>query len=245
MKIQASIVEAHRFVRVRRRGYDPVEVDRVMERLAATLRSYEEETAELQSRVRDADESVDAIRRTFVAAQRTSEEMIRESSGRAAVILQQARTEAERLISNARTEVEAMVFERDEAVVHAHQVGAERMAEAEAEAFELLLDAESARSDALAGTERIHASTREEAEETRRSILAEAERHANEIVGAAGREEIRLVERLAQLRGAVADVERRINDLAALTASRTAHIAEVIDLTTIEDDTAMLGSGRN
>ena len=41
MKIEASTVKAHRFGTVRRKGYDPIEVDRVMERLVSTLQAYE------------------------------------------------------------------------------------------------------------------------------------------------------------------------------------------------------------
>ncbi|MEA2010891.1 MAG: DivIVA domain-containing protein [Actinomycetota bacterium] len=245
MKIEASTVEAHRFARVRRKGYDPVEVDRVMDRLIVTLRSHEHDTAQLQERVTQADDSVDAIRRTFAAAQRTRDEMINESAGRAATIVDEAKGEAARLIENARAEAEAMMFERDEAIVQAHRDGANRMAEAEAAAHRLLLDAEMARSDAVTLTEQALELNDTEIETMTAAAVMEAERIANEIVGAARREEIRLATRLEELRLAVAEVETRINALAALTTPHTTHIAEVIDLTVIEGEAMLTGLGRS
>ncbi len=245
MKIEASTVEAHRFARVRRKGYDPIEVDRVMERLIATLRAHEHDTAELEERVAQADDSVDAIRRTFAAAQRTSDEMINESAARAATIVDDAKGEAGRLVGNARAEAEAMMFERDEAMIRAHREGADRMAEAEAASHRLLLDAEMARSHAVTLTEQALERNNAESDTMKAAAIVEVERIANEIVGAARREEIRLATHLDELRTAVAEVETKINDLAALTAPRTTHIAEVIDLTVIEGGTTMSGLGRS
>ena len=245
MKIEASTVEAHRFARVRRKGYDSVEVDRVMERLIATLRSHEHDTAELEARVAQADDSVDAIRRTFAAAQRTRDEMINESADRAASIVEDAKGEAGRLIETARTEAEAVMFDRDEAMIRTHRDGANRMAEAEAASHRLLLDAEMARSDAVTLTERALERNRAEIDTMTAAKVAEAERIANEIVGAARREEIRLASRLEELRTAVADVETKVNALAALTAHHTTHIAEVIDLTVIDGEAMLTGLGRS
>jgi len=245
MKIEASTVEAHRFARVRRKGYDPIEVDRVMDRLVATLRTHEHDTAVLEERVAVADDSVDAIRRTFAAAQRTRDEMINESAERAATIVGDANGKATQIIENARAEAEAMMFERDEAVVRAHSEGADRMAEAEAASYRLLLDAEIARSDAVTLTEQALERNDSEIQAMTAAATVEAERFANEIVGAARREEIRLATRLEELRTAVAEVETKINDLVALTTPHTTHIAEVIDLTVIEGEAMLTGSGRS
>ncbi len=245
MKIEASTVEAHRFARVRRKGYDPIEVDRVMERLIATLRAYEHDTAKLEERVVQADDSVDAIRRTFAAAQRTRDEMINEGAARAAAIVDDAKGEAGRLIGNARAEAEAMLFEPDEAMIRAHREGADRMAEAEASAYRLLLDAETARSDAVTLTEQALERNNTEIDTMKAAAVVETERIANEIVGAARREEIRLATHLEELRTAVAEVESKINDLAALTAPRTTHIAQVIDLTVIDGEATISGLGRS
>jgi DivIVA domain-containing protein len=245
MKIEASTVEAHRFARVRRKGYDPIEVDRVMDRLIATLRSHEHDTAVLETKVAEADDSVDAIRRTFAAAQRTRDEMINESAERAATILDDADAKAGRLVDSARAEVETMMFERDEAMIRAQREAAERMAEAEAASHRLLLDAELTRSDAVKLTERALETIDAEVEAMSAASVIEAERIANEIVGAARREEIRLATRLEELRSAVSDVESRINDLAALTTPHTTHIAEVIDLTVIDGEAMLTGLGRS
>ncbi|MCJ7779379.1 MAG: DivIVA domain-containing protein [Acidimicrobiia bacterium] len=245
MKIEASTVEAHRFARVRRKGYDPIEVDRVMERLIVTLRSHEHDTAELESRVLQADESVDAIRRTFAAAQRTRDEMINEGAARAATIVNDANGEAGRLIGSARAEAEAMMFERDEAMIRAHREGADRMAEAEASSYRLLLDAETARSDAVTMTERALEHNTAEIDAMKAVAVVEAERLANEIVGAARREEIRLGTRLAELRTAVVEVETKISDLAALVTPHTTHIAEVVDLTVVDGGALRSGLGRS
>ncbi len=234
MKIEASTVEAHRFARVRRKGYDPIEVDRVIERLIATLRAHEHDTAELEERVLQADNSVDAIRRTFAAAQRTRDEMINEGAARGAAIVDEARNQSKALIDNARAEAETMVFERDEAMIRAHREGADRMAEAEAASHRLLLDAETAKSDAVAMTEQALERNTAEIDTMKAAAVAEAERRANEIVGAARREEDRLATRLEELRAAVLEVETKINELAALTAPRTTQIAEVIDLTAVD-----------
>ena len=245
MKIKASTVEAHRFARVRRKGYDAVEVDRVMVRLIATLRSHEHDTAALEARVAQADDSVDAIRRTFAAAQRTRDEMINESAGRAAMIVGDANAEAGRLIESARAEAEALMFERDEAMIRAQGEAADRMAEAEAASHRLLLDAEMARSDAVTLTEQALEANTAEIDAMKATAVVEAERIGNEIVGAAHREEVRLATRLEELRTAVAEVETKINDLAALTTSHTAHIADVIDLTVIDGEAMLTGLGRS
>ena len=245
MKIEASTVEAHRFARVRRKGYDAIEVDRVMDRLVATLQSHERDTAELEERLAVADDSVDAIRRTFAAAQRTRDEMINEGAGRAATIVDDANEEAGQLIERARAEAEAMMFEREEALLQAHSDGADRLAEAEAASHRLLLDAEMARSDAVTLTEQALELNAAEIDAMKAASVVEAERHANEIVGAARREEIRLATRLGELRTAVAEVETKINDLAALTAPHTTHIADVIDLTVIDGEALLTGLGRS
>jgi DivIVA domain-containing protein len=245
MKIEASTVEAHRFARVRRKGYDPIEVDRVIERLVATLRSHEHDTAELEARVLQADDSVDAIRRTFAAAQRTRDAMINEGAAQAATIVDEANGEAGRLIGNARAEAETMMFERDEAMIRAHREGADRMAEAEASSYRLLLDAETARSDAVTMTERALEHNTAEIDAMKAVAVVEAERLANEIVGAARREEIRLGSRLEELRTAVVEVETKINDLAALTTPHTTHIAKVIDLTVVDGGALRSGMGRS
>ena len=103
MMIKASTVEAHSFGLVRRRGYDPVEVDAVMERLVATLETHERVNADLQAQVTEADESVEAVRRTYQAAQQTKRQMIAEGHEEADDLVREARAEADELLKASRT----------------------------------------------------------------------------------------------------------------------------------------------
>jgi len=285
MKIEATTVEAHRFGTVRRKGYDPVEVDRVMDRLVATLRSYERDTEALESRVRDADDSIDAIRRTFVTAQRTKQEMINEGAALADSMVAKAQQDAESRLETARTEIDGMYFERDQVVIEANGRFQKVVTEAEELSFEVLLDAEMARVSAVGDRERILELSEQaaearlleasdtadrviaEAEDVRASVAGdrtrileeteraaesrmanaaeEADRIANEIVGEASREELRISARLDHLRAAITEVETKIHDLAAAATPYTEQIADIIDLTEVEEDQPLTGSGRS
>ena len=101
--ISASVAGAHRFGRVKRNGYDPVEVDAVMSRLVESLRTYESKTAALEERLAEADASADAIRRTFLAAEATREEIIEAANSEADTITDAARREADEILQSART----------------------------------------------------------------------------------------------------------------------------------------------
>lgn len=285
MKIEATTVQAHRFGTVRRKGYDPVEVDRVMDRLVATLQSYEHDTGLLEVRVQEADESIDAIRRTFVAAQRTKDEMISEGATRADQIVADAQRTAARRLEDAKTRIDSMHFERDQVVIEAHGQWERLMSEADEASFLMLLEAETARASAIGDRERIvHLSERAakaklseaseaadelllEAEAARASVLRdrqyvleearqaaddriaaaaeEAERIANEIVGEASREELRISARLDHLRAAITEVETKIHDLAAIATPYTEEMADIIDLTEVDEEQPLTGSGRN
>ena len=245
MKIEATTVEAHRFGTVRRKGYDPVEVDRVMDRLVATLRSYERDTGVLEARVQEADESVDAIRRTFLAAQRTKQEMISEGATRADQIVAGAQRDAAQRLDSARGKIDKMHFERDQVIIEAHGRWEELVTEADEASFEMMLEAETARASAVG--DRLHVI--ELSERTAEARLAtaseEADRIANEIVGEASREELRISARLDHLRAAITEVETKIHDLAAAATPYTEEIADIIDLTDVEEDQPLAGSGRS
>jgi len=244
MKIESSTVEAHRFGSVRRKGYDPVEVDRVMERLVATLRSYEEDTDVLETRVREADDSVEAIRRTFAAAQRTREEMIAEGNDKSVQIVQDARRLADELSEKTRTEIERMQFDRDKVILAAHQEWVDRVSDAEDTSFDLLLKAEVARSSAVSEKAKILDISKRAADARVEQATEEASRLAEEMVTRAANEEQVLAAHLHHLRSAVAEVDTRIHDLASLATPYTDEIAEIIDLTTVDDPTLRIGSGR-
>lgn len=106
--ISASAADAHRFGRVKRNGYDPAEVDAVVSRLVATLRTYEDRTAMLEERLAEADASADAIRRTFIAAEKTRDEILDGAREHASSITDTARREAEDVLSVARNEAAEM-----------------------------------------------------------------------------------------------------------------------------------------
>ena len=243
MKIEASTVKAHRFGTVRRKGYDPVEVDRVMERLVSTLQAYEKDTASLEARVKEADDSVDAIRRTFAAAQTTRQEMISEGAARADQIVADAQRDAETRIADAKAKIEGMYFERDGVVIDAHEKWVARMAEAEDESFEVMLQAENARASAVGDRARVLEMSERDVKARLAEVTEEADSIANEIVGEARREELRISSRLDHLRAAITEVEIKIHDLAALATPYTEQIAEIIDLTAIEEDQPLTGSG--
>ena len=100
--ISASAAEAHRFGRVKRNGYDPAEVDAVVGRLVDTLASYERRVAALEERLEEADASADAIRRTFIAAEKTRDEILDSARGQADDLREAARSEAEEIVHVAR-----------------------------------------------------------------------------------------------------------------------------------------------
>lgn len=245
MKIEAATVQAHRFGTVRRKGYDPVEVDRVMERLVATLRSYEVDTKALQARVDEADESVDAIRRTFAAAQRTRQEMLDEGASQAARLVTDARDEADDQLATAKAQIDGMQFERDAVVIDAHEQWFARVSDAEEQSFRAQLDAEVARASAFGDRERVIQLSERAAAARLNEANEEADRIANEIVGEASREELRISARLDHLRAAITEVEIKIHDLAALATPYTEEIAEIIDLTEIDEAQPLTGSGRS
>jgi len=245
MKIEASTVKAHRFGNVRRKGYDPVEVDRVMERLVSTLQAYEKDTASLEARVKEADDSVDAIRRTFAAAQTTRQEMISEGALRADKIVADAQRDAETRLADATAQIDGMHFERDRVVIDAHEKWVTQVAAADDESFSMLLEAENARAAAVGDRERVHELNERAVEVRLAQVTEEADIIANEIVGEARREELRIASRLDHLRAAITEVEIKIHDLAALATPYTEQIAEIIDLTAIEEEQPLTGSGRS
>lgn len=151
--ISASAADAHRFGRVRRNGYDPAEVDAVVSRLIDSLRAYEERTAALEERLSEADASADAIRRTFVAAEKTRDEILDSARAHAQSVTDGARSEAEDIVSAARASAAEMteraeqqaaaLGERAEALeLELASTRARILADAEADAERIILDAE-------------------------------------------------------------------------------------------------------
>jgi DivIVA domain-containing protein len=107
--ISASVAEAHRFGRVKRNGYDPVEVDAVVTRLVETLRTYESKTEALEERLAEADASADAIRRTFLAAEATRDEIVEAANAEADGITGGAQQEADAILGTARSSAAGLI----------------------------------------------------------------------------------------------------------------------------------------
>jgi DivIVA domain-containing protein len=120
MRIRASTLEAHRFGRVRRKGYDPYEVDAVIARLVETMREYEVLTARLEAKVAEAEESSEAIRRTFLAAQRTRDEMIGEAEDLAKTTKASTEHKVAEMLAQAGEDAERLRFEASETLAAAH-----------------------------------------------------------------------------------------------------------------------------
>lgn len=100
--ISAQAADAHRFGRVKRNGYDPAEVDAVVARLVDTLGAYERTTATLEERLEEADVSADAIRRTFIAAEQTRDEILEAAQEQARTVADDAAAEADAIVADAR-----------------------------------------------------------------------------------------------------------------------------------------------
>ena len=154
--ISASAADAHRFGRVRRNGYDPAEVDAVVSRLVDMLRTYEDRIHGLEERLTEADASADAIRRTFVAAEKTRDEILEAARAQSQSITDGARSEAEEILAVART------------------AAAESTERAETEVAELTELAERLEADMADTRKRIL----DEAEQEAAGVLAEAESEA-------------------------------------------------------------------
>jgi DivIVA domain-containing protein len=219
--IERSLLDLHRFT-VRRRGYDPNEVDSVLRRVADSLRRYEERIADLEADLSEASDAADAVGRTMVAAQRAHDQMVEEAAELAKQILIEADGEATRIshetadqarahLDSARRDALGLLEEAHTTLQSAHE-DLERM---NTEANTLL---EVATDNA--------ATTRRRAEETVRNAAAEAERTVAVATAAADemREEARHVLELALAEAATSDAitKQRAEDLLAVTR-REAH----------------------
>jgi len=249
MRIKASTVEAHQFGMVRRRGYDSAEVDAVMERLVDTLREYEHITSDLQSRLKEADESSEAIRRTFLSAQQTRDEMLAEANDLAA----SARSDADSYATTQRAEADELL---SSATSRAAEIGAEAEQQAtasatEAESLLALSRTEAARISeeaALDAEQRIAAATAEA------NAIATYGREDGEALVAGAIEETRRLreqakmESEAMLAEADADAKQRIADAQSRAANVVAESEqrahEIISVARAEEEELNARLGR-
>ncbi len=96
------------------RGYAEDEVDEFLDEVVISLRDYEQRLRDAQERVAVLEEQLsanreteDAMRRTFLAAQRTAD-----------AIVEEAKSESERLMADARGEVERVMLGQTEEKAH-------------------------------------------------------------------------------------------------------------------------------
>jgi DivIVA domain-containing protein len=167
--ITASAADAHRFGRVRRNGYDPAEVDAVVARLVEALAAQEQQTAQLEKRLSEADASADAIRRTFIAAEQTRGQILDVANAEAAQMRERAQRESE------------------EAIAAAHAVAASMTADAEARAAQLNTSSDELDRDIAQRRAHLLARAHEEADRVRTDAETSAAERTAEALEAADR----------------------------------------------------------
>ena len=231
--ISASSAETHRFGRAKRHGYDSAEVDAVVSRLIETLRGYEVRIEKLEVRLSEADASADAIRRTFIAAENTRDEILAQTADEVAEMAETARNEAAGVVGSARDEASEMLGS-------ARSEAAETVETARNEAAEITELAKSLHAEMAAERERILVT----ATATSQEMLTAAEiTSANRVTAAAARAEI-LVEdaagKAAKLQHEAA-AARRASSVAGAWITRRAHenARSIVSSATAEADTTV------
>lgn len=228
MRISASTVAAHRFGVVRRRGYDPAEVDAAMERVSDTLHEYELLTARLEEQARTNNEPTEAIRRTFEAAERTKDEMIAEAAAEAERIRLQAEQDIATMVEAAWTEAAQIRTHAESEAAELVGRAAHRLDVAEREAERALQQSEHrsaesqiAAESSLEESKLVMGVAIIEAEAAAEALLDEARQHADALLATAAAREKQLSDRLVALELALADARRQLHALgeAALAAS--------------------------
>jgi DivIVA domain-containing protein len=235
MRISASTVAAHRFGVVRRRGYDPAEVDAAMERVSDTLHEYELLTARLEEQARAQNEPTEAIRRTFEAAERTKDEMIAEAAAEAerirlqaeqdiATMVEAAWTEAAQIRTHAESEAAELVGRAAHRLDVAEREAERQLQQSEHRSAESQIAAESS----LEESKLVMGAAIIEAEAAAEALLDEARQHADALLATAAAREKQLSDRLVALELALADARRQLHALgeAALAASDHEGVAE-------------------
>ncbi len=118
MDLSAIDVQQKTF-RERFRGYDPDDVEDFLDRVVETLRGHElklrqqqEQLDALSQDLAGTKEAEEAIKRTYITAQRTSQEMVSEAQDKANSVVDKAKGQSESMVAEARAEVKRT---RDEA----------------------------------------------------------------------------------------------------------------------------------
>jgi DivIVA domain-containing protein len=110
MDLSAKVLREVEF-RDRLRGYDTDEVDEFLEKVAVSVEELQEKMRQLVYRAERAERAItdraaedddDTIRRTLVLAQRTADLAVREAQEQAALLMDSARSESEKVLTEAR-----------------------------------------------------------------------------------------------------------------------------------------------
>nr|WP_232618936.1 DivIVA domain-containing protein [Acetomicrobium sp. S15 = DSM 107314] len=90
------------------RGYDPVEVDEFLDRVADSLQAYAERCVELERELERLKEQIreykgmrDSLQEALLMAQKSADERVRAAEKQAEAIVAEARAQAERLLKEA------------------------------------------------------------------------------------------------------------------------------------------------
>jgi len=142
------------------RGYDRYEIEQFLEDVVkamrakeGTIRQQSERIATLEADLVASEEAEEAIKRTFVAAQRTSQEMVSEAQEKANRLLQDSQSEADKLRRQASEESERMLtssIEEAEGVKAEAEESARSMQERVDQEFEQLRSEREAEQQQLA-----------------------------------------------------------------------------------------------
>ena len=209
MDLSAIDVQQKTF-RERFRGYDPDDVEDFLDRVVETLRGQElklqqqqEQLDGLSQDLAGTKEAEEAIKRTYITAQRTSQEMVNEAQEKAQAVLDEAKAEAETLSSDARSEADTLV------------------GDARSEADTMVTGARS-EADTLVGDARSEADT----------MVTEARADTKKTREEAAVEHEALQRRVAQLRTAVSDLQNRLQAFAETASVELEGLGASIDLET-------------
>lgn len=112
MDLSAIDVQQKTF-RERFRGYDPDDVEDFLDRIVETLRGHElklrqqqESLDAAQQDLAGSKEAEEAIKRTYITAQRTAQEMVTEAQEKANRLMDNAKAESESMLKNTRSDLE-------------------------------------------------------------------------------------------------------------------------------------------
>lgn len=246
--INATVAGSHRFGTVRKNGYDPAEVDAVVERLADALSASEDRIHVLEQRLEESSVSSSAIARTLAAVEQTKEEIISEAKAEADRTRAEAKAEAEEIVNLTSSLDAELASRRDSILSEAYTYADEVMAAAHAEASKQEIHAAEMASELIEDATRTASALKVQSEAAARGqdiaaawalravtdranqMVMEAERQAALIVRDASFESQRLTDKASNIRTALQNLKASAQALADNTVTEV----EVIDLAAVE-----------